>query len=412
MMLAMEFRYTQLSNGLTVVAEVNPDVASAAVGFFVRTGSRDETKEIAGVSHFLEHMMFKGNDRRSALDMSRAFDEIGAQYNANTSEEKTVYYGAVLPEFQDAMVDLLCDVLQPVIREADFDVEKQVVLDEIARYEDMPSYKIYEKLMATYFRGHPLGNSVLGTGESVTALTREQMKAYFKTRYSPGNIVITGAGNVDFDALVSKVAERCGHWQPCEVTRERPPAPGVRDRNIITDKSVVRQHLAMMSPGPSLQDDDREIGQLVTYLIGSSTGSRLYYALIDPAIADEAYMTYGGMDSIGGLITYCSCDPDRSAKVLDIVQKEYSRFMDGGPTDVEMAAAKNKITSRLTFGSELPMDRLMSVGNEWSYCGRYLPVEEDIDKFFSISRNNVMDLVRRYDLNASALVTLGPIEML
>ena len=143
----MAFQEAKLDNGLTVVAEVNASAASAAMGFFVRTGSRDETPDVLGVSHFLEHMMFKGNDRYTALDLNRAFDDLGAEYNAATSHEKTVYYGAVLPEHQHPMLAMLCELMTPSLGQEDFDVEKQVILDEIAVYEDQPAWKTYKHLM-------------------------------------------------------------------------------------------------------------------------------------------------------------------------------------------------------------------------------------------------------------------------
>src|SRR5690554_1910970 len=185
-----------------------------AVGYFVDTGSRDETPEIAGVSHFLEHMMFKGSDRRSAADINREFDELGASYNAYTSEERTVYYGAVLPESQEPLVDLLSDLMRPALRQEDFDIEKNVILEEIAMYQDMPLHRVFDAAMPGYHAGHPLGNSVLGTARSITDLNREQMLAYFGRRYAPDNLILAAAGNLDWDALVSQASELTRTWTP------------------------------------------------------------------------------------------------------------------------------------------------------------------------------------------------------
>src|SRR6266700_3867048 len=159
-----------LDNGLNIVGEFNDGAQSMAAGYFVRTGARDETAGISGCSHFLEHMMFKGTNRRSADDVNREFDEIGAQYNAFTSEENTVYYGAVLPEYQRRVVDLLTDMMRPALREPDFDVEKNVILEEIALYQDRPQFTVMDDARAAFYDGHPLGNSVLGTTESIQAL--------------------------------------------------------------------------------------------------------------------------------------------------------------------------------------------------------------------------------------------------
>src|ERR1700674_5548214 len=156
-----------LDNGLQVISETNPAARSVAIGFFVRTGARDETPEVSGVSHFLEHMMFKGTPRRSALDVNRDFDRIGANYNAFTSEENTVYYCAVLPEYLPQAVDILADILRPSLRGEDFDMEKNVIIEEIGMYEDQPMWSAYDHAKKAYFANHALGNSILGTPESI-----------------------------------------------------------------------------------------------------------------------------------------------------------------------------------------------------------------------------------------------------
>ena len=167
----MSFHTHQLPNGLQLIGETIPSARSASVGFFVKTGSRDETADEAGVSHFLEHMMFKGTARRTALDVNLDFDRIGANYNAYTSEENTVYYAAVLPEYLADAVDILADVLRPRLRGEDFDTEKQVILEEIKMYEDAPGSMAWDHAKRIYFAGHPLGNTILGSVESITALT-------------------------------------------------------------------------------------------------------------------------------------------------------------------------------------------------------------------------------------------------
>src|SRR6476646_7813902 len=197
----MPFHSHKLPNGLQLIGETSPSARSVALGFFVKTGSRDETPDVAGVSHFLEHMMFKGTARRTALDVNLDFDRIGANYNAFTSEEVTAYYAAVLPEYLPNAVDVLADILRPSLRQADFDTEKKVILEEIGMYEDMPTSAAFEKARVAYFAGHPLGNSILGTKESVGALMRDQMQAYFDRRYAAANVVCVAAGNFDFDAL-------------------------------------------------------------------------------------------------------------------------------------------------------------------------------------------------------------------
>jgi len=408
----MKLKHAELDNGLTVIAEVRESAASMAAGFFVRTGARDETPEVAGVSHFLEHMVFKGTARRDPLQVNREFDSMGANYNAFTSEENTVFYGAVLPEYQDGLLDLLCDILRPSLREEDFDLEKNVILDEIARYRDMPRYRVYEMLLAEYFRPHPLGHSVLGSPESVGALTQEHMLAYFNRRYAANNLTLVGVGNVDFDALVAKATEMCGHWSAAETGRDIAEPQGCTGRKIVADPNVARQQIALASPAPAAQDDDRYAAMLATALLGDTTGSRLYYALVDPALADEASMVYDSLDGVGVFLTFMSCDSEKASQVLEIAQRELAKFQANGPTDAEMLAAKNKIASGATLKGELPMGRLTAVGYDWVYRGEYVPLAEQIETLFAVTPEQVIDVVRERDLARTMLVTLGPLENL
>ena len=167
----MEYRQHRLDNGLEILAECNPQAYTSAFGYFVRTGSRDETAAIGGVSHFLEHMVFKGTPNRSAAHVNLELDEMGSSSNARTSEESTIYHSLVLPEFQTPMVELLSDIMRPSLREEDFETEKQVIIEEIKMYDDQPPYGGYERIMREFYGDHPLGNSVLGTTETCLLYT-------------------------------------------------------------------------------------------------------------------------------------------------------------------------------------------------------------------------------------------------
>ena len=167
----MPFHTHTLANGLQIIGETSPAARSVAIGFFVRTGSRDETPEVSGVTHFLEHMIFKGSERRSYLDVNLDFDRIGAHYNAYTSEENTVFHAAILPEYLPQAVDLLADILRPSLRRQDFEMEKKVIIEEIGMYEDQPMWCAYDLAKKAFFADHPLGNSILGSAASVAGLT-------------------------------------------------------------------------------------------------------------------------------------------------------------------------------------------------------------------------------------------------
>src|SRR5947208_3235703 len=210
--MALSFKHARLSNGLDVIAEVNPDSHSFAAGMFVKTGARDEEVVVNGVSHFLEHMMFKGSEKYRWEDVNRIFDEIGARYNAFTSQEMTAYYANVLPEFTERAIEHLAHLLRPAIRAEDFTTEKKVILEEIAMYLDDPGHRLYEQLMEAHFGNHPLSMSVLGSSDSIAKLQQPQMADYFKNRYGPGNMVLVATGKLDFDEIVRLAEKYMGTW--------------------------------------------------------------------------------------------------------------------------------------------------------------------------------------------------------
>ena len=406
----MQFKQTELSNGLTILGEASPAAASMAVGFFARTGSRDETASIAGTSHFLEHMMFKGTERRSAFDINREFDEMGATYNAFTSEENTVYFAAVLPEFQTRALDLLGDMLRPALRNDDFETEKKVILEEIALYQDRPLYRLYEKLMAEHFGEHPLGNSILGTTESIRGLAREDMVAYFDRRYSPSNVTLIGVGHLDWEALVAKAQELCGKWVRYDVRRDTSETTGTQRARTIVDEKLLRQQVGIMSQAPSAQDDRRYAAGLLATILGDATGSRLFYALVEPAIADEATCHYDELDGAGAFLTFISTDPDRAGEALRIARDEFARFVEAGPSDAEVTAAKNKTACAATLRGELPMGRLTAVGFDWVYRHSHVSLEDHVERILAVTRDEIHNLAREYSLLATTTLGLGPIE--
>ena len=227
----LQFHHKKLANGLDIVAEINPDSHSFAAGLFVKTGSRDEEVNVNGVSHFLEHMMFKGSSKYSWEDVNRIFDEMGARYNAFTTQEMTAYYANVLPEFTERAIEHLSHLLRPAIRVEDFTTEKKVILEEIAMYLDDPGHRLYERLMEAHFANHPLSLSVLGSMDSIKKLERDQMADYFKGRYGPGNMVLSVTGRLDFDEIVKLAEKYMGSWPHVDAPRSSIPNRCTRRRS-------------------------------------------------------------------------------------------------------------------------------------------------------------------------------------
>ena len=405
----MEFLKHTLPNGLEIVVEWNDEAYSTALGFFVKTGARDENDSIAGASHFLEHMAFKGTPTRSAEDVNREFDEMGAHYNAFTNEENTVYYAAVLPEHQDRAVALLADILRPSLREDDFRTEKQVILEEIRMYDDQPPFGADDKCRELFYGSHPLGRSILGTSESVSNLSIEAMREYCRRRYSPGNIVLAGAGRIDFDQLTALAERCCGDW-PAEANgRTATPAEVNDGFRSLYKKSAAQQYLMRLSAGPAAEDDDRYAAKLLATILGDDSGSRLYWELVDPGLAEHASLGHSEHQCAGAMITYMVCDPEHAVENTRRVLDVFCRTEAEGITVDELEQAKSKVRSRIVLGSERPRGRLFAVGSDWVYRRQYRPVELDLEMISGITVGELSAVLAKYPLSRAAEVTIGPL---
>lgn len=407
----MPFYTHTLPNGLQIIGETNPAARSVAVGFFVHTGARDETADVSGVTHFLEHMVFKGTPRRSAFDVNRDFDRIGASYNAFTSEENTVFYAAILPEYLPQAVDILADILRPSLRIEDFEMEKNVIIEEIGMYEDQPAWSAYDNAKRLYFSDHPLGNSILGTPDSIRALTRDQMYAYFERRYVASNILVAVAGNYAWPALVDLIEKHCGNWNSGTTGREQvreTTGPGVF--KVVTRDKVTQEHVLAISPGPAAESPLRYSAYMLALTLGDDTGSRLYWALVDPGLADSADTSFHDYQGTGSFFTSFSCEPDQTEENLGIVADVLRDVQKKGITQDELKQARSKITSRLVRTSERPMGRMQDIGMTWTYLHEYHTVDDDLRAFEAVSLKSIRELLDRYPLDRVTTLALGPLK--
>lgn len=405
----MKFEHAELSNGLQIVAECNPEALSSAVGFFVRAGSRDEAAEVAGVSHFLEHMAFKGNEVRSADDVNRLFDEIGAKYNAYTTEEHTVYHAAVLPEYMPQTIDLLSGLIRPSLRLDDFEMEKKVILEEISMYADSPVWTAYERAMRIHFATHPLGNSVLGTSSTVSQLSAEQMRAYHASRYCPGNIFVAASGKIDWKELVDLVEQSCGAWKPYAATRELAKHCQRGVSELICEEKFVQECLFLVASAPPADDALRFSAEVLANIVGDDTGSRLHWALTDPGKVENVDFQYHEFEGAGAYLCSANCEPEQAEENLATIREILREVSQKGITLEELAQAKNKLGTRIVLGAERPQNRLSSLGYNWSYRREYRTVQEDLDDLNVVTMDSVRAVLDAYPLEDLSIVCLGPL---
>lgn len=408
----MTFRSQVLDNGLEIIAEIRPQAYSCALAFFVRAGARDETPEVAGVSHFLEHMVFKGSARRSAEQVNRELDELSVGSNAFTSEEQTVYYATTLPEDQGPLVELLADMLRPALRQEDFETEKQVILEEIAKYDDQPPYGAHEKCLAAFFGDHPLGHSILGTTSSISALTRQQMLDYFAQRYSPGNIVLAAAGRVDFEALLEQAAWHCGHWPRREALRLRPDARPRSGLQVVPKPMAVQEYVVQLSPGPSACDEDRYPARLLATIVGDDIGSRLFWELVDSGLAESATLGTQEFEDAGVFCTWLACPPELAADNLRRIRGILEQVQAEGVTEEELQRAQNKIAAHLVLQAERSANRLFAIGSAWLKRRDYRTVRETVARYRAVTQDDIRRVLDRFDLTQTATVAVGPLTKL
>ncbi|MEY3022775.1 MAG: Protease 3 precursor [Planctomycetota bacterium] len=400
-------RTARLANGLEIQAEIVPDAHTAAVGFFVRTGARDEPSELMGVSHFLEHMMFKGTERRRAEDVNRAFDDLGASHNAFTSSELTAYHAHVLPEALSGTLDVLADILRPSLREEDLEEERGVILEEIAMYADQPFWVGYETMMERLYAGHPLSHRVLGTRETVGALTRAQMAAYFESRYSSDNTVLVAAGRIDFDALVRDAERLCGHWTPSSPVRSHPawtPAPA---DTRVSLANTARAYLLLAWPAPDIRDELRYAAGLLMHILGGGDGSRLHWALVETGLAEEASASYDGHDGTGESAMFAVCDPDKIDEIDAILRRELAALVDSVDED-DLLRARARIATGAAAASERPSGRMFRLGTLWGYRSPYMPLDEEVARLAAVTIDEIRDCARRFPLVPVTRTTVVP----
>mgnify|MGYP003126257492 CR=1 FL=1 len=397
-----EFRTATLPNGLQVVADIDNRGYSAAIGYFVRAGARDETDAQSGLSHFLEHMMFKGTASRSAADVNRELDELGGQSNAYTSEEQTVYYAAVLPKYQRRMVDLLSDMMRPRLDAEDFEMERHVIMEEIAKYEDQPPFGAFERVMECCYGPRGLGRRVLGTTASIESMHVDTMRDYFRTRYRPANMVLAASGNVDFDDLVDQASQATAQWNdlpsPSPMASDNPdtvPA-GVELNPRLNIPDATQAYRVTLSGGPAMASPDRFAMRLLASIIGDDGGSRLFWDLIDTGRAEVATMWPQEYADTGALFSYLVCTPDQMDSNIRLMNDAIDFVVREGIEQAELDQVINRTVAGVIMSSERPAQRLFGLGSHWLCCREYLSTDDRLDAYRRVDINAIEAAARTY----------------
>jgi predicted Zn-dependent peptidase len=407
-----EFYQHRLPNGLQIVGQRMPDLESVSVCFFVRTGSRDEhDPAIFGVSHFLEHMVFKGTARRDAEQITLDFNRMGAEFNAYTSVEQTVFYARVLGQYLPNAVDLLSDMMRPRLDGGDFALERNVILEEIARSEDVPTSQAYRRLMQTYFANHPLGHDVLGTKESIGKLKVEQMREYQARRYAANNLVFAIAGNFEWEPTLELVQRHCGDWATGEEGRQAEPFTPSAATNVITKDKLKQQIMLLAWPSISVQDEDIYAMEMAAMALGDGSGSRLFWNIFQKGLAETAVSSLSPLDHTGMMLTFLSTTPEQAPAVLELTLAELKSLQDDGAHEDELRRAKDKLVSRTVLDGESGFSRMQDLAYTWVAKNELRSLEDEVARIEAVTLDDVRRALERFPVTAPHVFTAyGPLE--
>ena len=397
-----------LENGLSVVIERMPDVRSAAAGFLVRTGARDEVPSLAGVSHFLEHMMFKGTAKRSWRDITIDFDRMGSTYNAFTSEDRTVYYGWVRKDDVGRQIELLADMIRSVLPAEEFETEKHVVLEEIAMAKDDLDHLAFDFLQTKVFAGHPLEWPILGYEQTVREMTRDQMREYFERRYAPDNMLLIVAGNVDPAEIISLTERYCGAWKPSGTTADRIPPTIHRGTHVLTLDRFKQQVIALTFPSVSARDARAETAAAAATILGGEN-SRFFWNIVQQGVAPRAGAYHLEYTDCGVLILFGVCQPENAERLLEAIRAEARCICSACVEVQEVDRVKNKRRTSLAVEGEAPYYRLTQLMEDMEYRGAPRTVEQMLAEVDAVTVGTVRDYFQDFPVNADGhLISVGP----
>jgi predicted Zn-dependent peptidase len=292
-------------------------------------------------------------------------------------------------------------------------MEKKVIIEEIGMYEDQPMSSAFDQVRKLHFAEHPLGNSVLGTKESIGALTRQQMYQYFCRRYVASNVTVAAAGKYDWQQLLALLEKHCGGWEPGPVGREAVrEASGSGAFKVVRKEQVTQEHVIVVTPGPAADSPQRHAANTLALAIGDDSGSRLYWALVDPGLVDSADTGYQDYEGTGSFYTSFSCEPEQTQENLGIVSRVLAEVQRDGITAEELQQAKSKILSRLVRAGERPKGRMRALGMDWLYLHQYWSVDDEVRAYDAVTLESIRTVLDRYPLSQATTLGLGPLGTL
>ena len=408
-----EIETTTMPNGVRVISETMPHVRSVSVGRWVGNGSRCEAPEQNGLSHFIEHMVFKGTSRRSAEDIARSVDSIGGNLDAFTSKELVCFNTKVLDEHLALSFDVLADlILNPVFREEDMVKEKGVILEELKMDDDNPDYLVHEIFSSNFWKDHPLGKPILGTRETVKRFDRQMMENYYRDAYSPANLVITAAGNLTHKMLTDLAGEHFSGMKPRKtVSSDRPPQTHARIA-LRNKKSLEQVQLCLGVPSYPLPHEERFTCYILNTLLGGGMSSRLFQNIREKqGLAYAVFSELNPYRDTGCLSIYAGTSAEAAGKVVELILKEFRQLKQELVPEDELRRAKDHLKGSLMLSLESTSSRMSNLARQEMYFGRFFSLDELVESIEMVSAADIQLISQKFfDQKQIALTVLGNLE--
>ncbi len=404
-----DLRVTSGPQGMPVVTERVPGALSVATGVWVAVGARDESDELSGASHFLEHLLFKGTEQRSAIDISRAIDRCGGDINAYTTKEYTAFVCRVPQRDAEMGIDLLGDILTaPSLRDTDIETERQVILEEIAMDDDSPDDVAHRVFSEQLFPGHPLGRETAGTPETVEAISTDHVREFFANHYTAGSMVMSIAGPHDHDTMLAQVERAFSRLAPGDGRRARsvPDLIG-QSRSVVDDTEQV--HLVIGGRAFSRYDDDREALDVVNHILGGGLSSRLFDVIREQR--GLAYSVFSGLScysDTGAYAVSAGTQTHNADEVTSLILAELANLVANGVTDDEIDVAKGYLTGSFELGLEDTGSRMGRNGGLLCTRGEIVPVDEQVRRWLAVDHVVIRRVIERVFTADPIIVAVGP----
>ena len=413
----MAITRTEHASGLRVITERMPGVRSVALGFWALAGSRDEPPPISGSSHFLEHLLFKGTTTRTARDIAEAFDAVGGELNAFTAKEYTCFYARLRDRDLPLAVDHVTDMLQrSVIRQADFESEKQVILEEINMHEDTPDDLVHDLFTETLWPDHPLGRPILGTRASITGAKRDQVRRFYKRHYTPGNIIVVAAGNLRHEELleqlgrgmeVGRVRSKAGDRR----TRAAGSPPEPSGRSLTKRRDTEQAHICIGTNGLARTDPDRFAFGVVNTALGGGMSSRLFQEIREKrGLAYSTYSYHSQFTEAGLWCAYAGTTPGKAKEVVSLIHGELEEIAEKGLTVDEFDRAKGHMKGGLVLSLEDPSGRMSRLGKSEIAHGEILSVNQMLSRIEAVTMEDAHRAAERVLAQPLTTTVLGPFK--